>query len=1852
MSAPRFPAPLRRRLHRALAAAGTTAVLALGSCGGGQRPDLKVTTFSPVRLADGDGPIEVHFDKPVIDDAQVGAGVTTGIAIEPAVPWRGHWQDRQTLILEPLEPLRASTRYRVVLTDALARRTGGFHFEFVQQPLTVDGLVGDSDPAALPIDRPFHLGFAQKVRARDVAAHCVLRGPTGAIALAVETPDEVATSIAVRAPGALPADADFTLACSGLSAAGADAPMLEPWELAVHTRSNLFVRSLTPIGDDIAADEVTIEIALSTPVALDEIRKAVTSTPAIPGLDRGWLDGGGTRYRVTADLETDTQYTVTVAGLRDTFGQRLADDAVAVFTTGDASPRLSLERGIYALEASAAGYPVWSRNVHAYDVECGAIPTARLVQALTTDMNYDPWGGSDDTQPIGWKALGVTPVKRTVQVAGAKNKWHLDTVDLGATCGGQAGARGVFLADLRSAEIKIDPDQPWRTPTTNRVLANVTDLGVLIKSGPSSGLVWVTSLATGAPVAAAKVTLYTPQGKAVFTGATDASGLLRTPGSAQLLAQPAADRTAVEDEEESWEEWDSYRAQRLLAVVEKGGDTAIVDGNWANGIQIWNFGVDEDRAGGATKLRGFVQSDRGLYRPGEEVHLKGLVREVAAGHTPRVPRLAGPTPITVDVTDSRGATLTTRQVAMSAFGGWSFDLPIGAEAALGDYYVRATVAGQVFRERFTVEEFRPAAFEIKVTSGTQRIRPGERLAATIDAQYLFGAPVAGARVEWSVLRREHALRFPGFDQYTFESNPRWWWYGDDGDYGELVSDGEGTTDARGRFALGLHDPSPDLTGPRDYLVRAAITDLADQTLARTAVITAHATDVYVGLHTQEWVQAVGMPFAVNAVAMSPAGERVAHGATLRFVREVADCSYDQYGFRSYARCTNHDEVMLERAVAIPATGAATERIYPTAPGYYRIELATTDSHGTKVLAASSVYVIGKGEAFWSGDESARMTLVANRSSYQVGDPVRLAAQTGLKRPTALITIERDGVVTAEVRRLASASEGLELTADPSWAPNVFASVTMVSGRQGPGDRDRPQMKMGVVELKVSAEARRLAVAIATDRTSYQPGEPVTGTITVTHDGRPVAAEVALSVADEGVLALIDYRTPDPMKTFYAAFGLGVDAGTNWNRIARLADPTSGDPDEGGDMAGPDDGQRIRSKFVSSAYWAPALVTDARGQARFEFAAPDNLTAFRLMAAAADAGDRFGAGEGRITVTKPVLAQTVLPRFFTVGDTASVGVIVHNRTDAGGTALVTARATGVTLASATGKVEVAAGGSARIRFAARVDDAASAQLEFAVALGGHRDVVRVDLPVTRPRVRTPRLVAVGQLGGAPVEVAAATPASAIAGESELTITIDRTGLGDLEPSLRYLVEYPYGCLEQTMSSFIPLAKAKDLAASMNLAALQGTRADQFLAAGVAKVVRHQQGDGHFSLWPQSQTYPHLTALALFGLGEARKAGVAVPEDAMVRGREALARWMAERDSWTRRGDTAVIAMSAYLLAASGHPDHGVLARLYDQRANLPPWGLAFLARALHAAPAPRGKAQLAEVVKLLRARVTVDGERALVADGHDDVDSELMSSDVRSSAMVLAALLEVAPRDPLIDRLVRGLDGARTPDGRWVNTQDNVWTLIALADYARRAGTGQAEVRVTSGSRTLQAATLTGGQVVVVRTRPSELTGGALAITGTGPVHYRVRAVDVTVDAGAPISRGFTIQRAYLVDGKETTTFQAGQLVTVRLTVDAPAGARWIALVDPIPAGFEAVNPRLASAGGSGAGHDWVWSHQELRDDAARWFADDLYPGKHEMTYQVRATLDGSFAAGPAMIEAMYDPSMMARTAAARVTIAP
>ena len=592
-----------------------------------------------------------------------------------------------------------------------------------------------------------------------------------------------------------------------------------------------------------------------------------------------------------------------------------------------------------------------------------------------------------------------------------------------------------------------------------------------------------------------------------------------------------------------------------------------------------------------------------------------------------------------------------------------------------------------------------------------------------------------------------------------------------------------------------------------------------------------------------------------------------------------------------------------------------------------------------------------------------------------------------------------------------------------------------------------------------------------------------------------------------------------------------------------------------------------------------LYTDDKGEIPFSFTAPDNLTAFRLMAVAADIGDQFGAGETRLTVNKPLMAAPALPRFLRSGDAASVGIVVHNRSDEAGTAVITAKSVGAVLDSNRQTVQLAANSSARVRFAAKASDNAAATFEFGVALGKERDAVKVTLPIDRPRVIDNRLLVEKQLGKDETWTGTiASGTDVLRQESTLNITVDRSGVGELAPGLRALVEYPYGCLEQTMSRFIPLVAARDLANTLDDPSLKGTKASQFIRIGVQKVIRHQQGDGLFSLWPQSQTYPHLAAYALWGLTIAQKAGEDVPADVFDRGITAMSAWANNTPTIKPNGEGATMAMAAYVMAMRGKPDAGLNARLFALRTGLPKWGQAFLLRALHLAKAD--PAQVAELEKLIVANLVVTDGKATVKENIPGEEYEMyMTSDVRATAMTLAALLEVDPTSTVIDPLVAGLKDSRGKTGTWISTQENLWSLVALAEYGRRAANGTTTATITVGGKQVFKKKISGAEIASVKVPLGGTTGDDVSIKVTDGAYVGVRVTEARVDAGTAVSNGYTITRSYRdAKGAPQTSFKAGDLVTVRLEITAANERKWVALVDPIPADFEVVNPKLAAGG--------------------------------------------------------------------------
>lgn len=1819
--------------------------------------------------------VKVTFDRPVAPAGQVGK-LVTGLAfvIVPTVAGEARWLDPSTLGFFPSQPLQPSTTYTIRLSSGLQTAPevaieAWPGLRVVHDRIKVEGLSFDGDEEFLP-ERPVaHLRLSQTARPAEVQASCAFQAVTGKD----ERGPEVRANVTADGERAfklqpvrdLAAGRTFVLRCStDLKAAVGDAGLSKEVVHKFSTHGPAAIELVSPTGRDLAADEVKVKIVFATPMDPAAVRQHVRLHNSRDGEERSLNLSANNNNRIytwDGKLKIDTEYELVIAGgLSDVFGQKIADERRQGFRVGDQSPRLSMETGIFTVESGNAIYPIWTRNLANYRVRCAAVPEARLAAVLTGPSNYDAWwDASDHDQDIDFRGLSLSERHHTLKPSGGRNRWVDQSLDLAKMCGGAKAASTYLLEIHTDGELNYN-DQP--AAKVRRSLASVTDLGLLAKVGNASSLVWVVRLSTGQPVAGATVKIRDLQGKVRFTGQSNAEGVVLAPGATKLLGlKPRGGATAngEEDNEEGGEEWDDYRARRVIVTAQAANDLAVLDTNWNNGIQIWNFSVPQDRRGGSVRVRGFLQSDRGLYRPGDTVHLKGLARLVDRAGKMTVP--GRKTRIHLRIEDPRGRAVVDEDLKLSAFGGFNRDLELESEARLGDWRVRAEVDGQSFSERFAVEEYKPRTFEVKVAAPNANVFLGQNLRFDVSANFLYGSPLRAGHFKWSLRRREHLAAFTGFDDYAFQDNVHLY---DEGQYwaryevrsfSETVADGEGKLDESGKVSVETSDPAKDLSGPQDYLFEVTVEDASGQGVTAGQVLTGHKANLYLGLHPAEFVQAVGMPFGVQAVAFDAEGKRRAAEVELTLWRRSYECSW------GYSGCKRKESTApaLKRKIAVPVAGsAAVERVVLREPGEYMVRITAPDGRGNQAVSSETIYVVGAGEAFWSGDEGDRMTLIASKSKYKPGDTAVLVPQAQLPGSLALVTVERDGIMSYAVKPVATSGQGLEVKVTPEMAPNAFASVVLVRGRMGEGNRNGPRFKMGLVNLQVDTAHRRLRVAVETNRPGYEPGDEVKARVKITDaNGAPVRAEVALAVADEGVLQIAGYKTPDPMQSFYAPWGLGVESSTTWNRLLRVKEPGQEEPEEGGDGGG-DEAGRVRSRFMATAFWAPALVTGADGTATVKFSAPDNLTAFRVMAVAADAGERFGSGDKRFTISKTLQAMPALPRFLSVGDAAQATVMIHNNSKAALKVRVSATVTGVDVAGDQQlELDVPAGAARPAVFPVSAKQPGEASFTFKAVAGAYKDAVITRLPVNLPSLT--ETLSVGE-GSTTTKVEHALPSlgTVIPGRGGLEITLDRTGLARLDEGLAYLIGYPYGCLEQTTSKVVPMVALTDLAKSASIPDVSAEKARGFVEKGLAKMVRHQHEDGGFGLWMGAPAEVHYTAVALWGLGIAKNAGYKVDEDAINSGANYLKARINRMGGHGGEfvGERASRAFAAAVLASLGQAqvDDGLLTQLYNERELLPVYGRAFLLQGLHKA----GRGELATTLaKELVALVPGTGP-AIIKEVREDL-SWYWSSDVRTSALVLAALLPVLPENPAVSRLADGLLAARV-NGRWQSTQENMYGLLAMAELARtRVAAGEVQVAITLSGQTIATRTLVGADVARVSVPLGELKGPlSLSVTG-GEVFYTARIkVERPLDDKA-VSHGLTIERTYLdpETDKPLSKLRLGQTVKVRLTVRSPERRAHVAVVDYLPSGFEPVLTRFRRSYTQESptpvwwgGWRTIWQNQELRDDRAQIFADLLGTGDSQYEYLVRATSVGHFTAPPATVEAMYLPTINGHSAAVPLEI--
>jgi alpha-2-macroglobulin len=1439
------------------------------------------------------------------------------------------------------------------------------------------------------------------------------------------------------------------------------------------------------------------------------------------------------------------------------------------------------------------------------------------------------------------------------------------------------GGTGLVWAGLVDGEpiAKSRFADTWRRHDT---IVQVTNLGVSVKDSPANTLVMVTRLSDGQPVEGATVTIRDLDNKVVWTGPTDAHGLALAPD------------TDLRDHDAWWR-------FRFVVTAEKDGDVAYVGSDWNEGIEPWSFAGSFDLDEAKPLLRGSVFADRGVYKLGEEVHFKTVLRSDTAKGIVLLP--AG-TAVEVVVKDSQGHEKDKRTITLSEWssGDWTFTLP--ADGPLGRYEVTAKASGQERQVSggFLVAAYRRPEFRVDTNLAGESSLAGVTLKGVVNGRYLFGAPMADRDVRWTFSRQPIETvpaklleRFPS-EKFAF-LNEDW----DSREYraAETLRTQNEKLDADGLLSLDL-ETKKDAGRPWEYALEGEVTDVTRQAIAGRASFRVDPAPWYVGLKRPPYFGDVGKGIDTEVVAVDLSGVPAAGvpvHVTLTQVQWNSVRRAEGGGF--YTWDTERKEIPAGEWDVTTAETPSPLHVPLESGGYFVLRATATDGDGRSTTTSTGFYVLGGGYTAWERYDHNRIDLVPERATYKPGETARLMVKSPWETATALLTTEREGVRTYETFALTSTQQTVSVPVTEKDIPNVFVSVLLVKGRTGnfsgedTSDPGKPAFRLGYAELKVEDASRRLQVAVKSDREEYRPASKARVDVTVTDAaGQPAASEVTLWAVDYGVLSLTGYRTPDLLGSVYLDKALQVMNQDSRQRIIsrRVLTPKGADEGGGGGMdEGP--GTPVRKDFRVLAFWLGSLPTDAQGRATAQVTLPESLTTYRIMAVAGDRQSRFGRGDREIRISKPVLLRAAFPRFLTKGDQAQFGAAVTSQLKEGGAAIVTMRSLDPAVLAIEGEakrtVTIGPKATQEVRFDLRALASGRARVQMSVKLLGETDAFEETLPVTV--VVSPEVVAAyGSTQDKAVE-ALELPAGIDPTRGGLRLELSSTALVGLGEGAHYLVTYPYGCAEQRASAALALMLAADLGDAFRLPGLEPAKLKDTSAATLKELESFQCESGGFAYWKGSchSPSPYLTSFVLHVMQRGGKLGYSVPAPAMERGYVFLEKELATERPTNEGWWPAYTAWQAFVvkvLAQGGRNVDSHLTRLHGYRERMPVFGLAYLRDAFHA----KGETgeRTADLDRRIANAMLPEGGTAHVEELSDPYLLWFWNSNVRSTAIALGTMVRTSHDPGLEPRVVRWLMQAREK-GRWGNTQENAWAMEALVDYyrARESEVPDFTAVVTLAQETLAEARFQGRSSqsqlrevaqaeLAKKGRPGERMELGFARQGTGTLHYGARLTYVpTGPVPGPLDKGFAIERSYApakAEQQPGTSFQAGELVKVTLRLDLPKERRYVAVVDPLPAGFEPVESWFATTAqdlsqeaATQSSTDWQdwwqrggFDHVERHDDRVQLFATRLAEGEHTFTYMVRATTSGTFQVAPARAEEMYAPEVFGRTGSTVVEVKP
>jgi hypothetical protein len=1606
-------------------------------------------------------------------------------------------------------------------------------------------------------------------------------------------------------------------------------------------------------------------IRFNNPVNQAEAMKQIRIEPAVP------LKSGGTYENATDfislhswQIRPGSAYTVTVnSALKDSYGNAMRERQSFSFSMPDRRPGLWMEGGFHLLERNhSKTIPLTIEGLQGYRTEIFRYNIEDL-QGSLEKWDYGFTDGSAEqaenrTTGFSRNGAGVITHSLAGYMASSKNGWFALRI--------------------------TNPTVNWQGKTVQQsqsAIIQATDLGMSVKEYPEGYHAYVHSVSKGAPVEGVTLTEYDAGGR-ISGCVTDRSG--------HCSVERTLDKSV----------------RNLLYVAESKEDRAYVHSG-RHQLYAWSHGVSFNRNGYSNRLKGMLLFDRRLYRPGEMVNLKAFLALL----TPKGSLPAGGKRVNLIIRDSRGEEMVKGSFETSAEGGIDHSFKLATDASTGHYSVSITSADsdEGVHETFQVEEFRPALFGVTI-SGVSDMMRGETKSAAVQGRYLFGAPMIDAPVSVALYREVYRPHFDHLTGFLFGEESEELYYGYGGGNIEYISSTSGKTDAAGSYPIpitaeallkGLNQPQLNA-----YRIRleATVRNTDEKTVTKLQEFTLYPELILPGIRIGNRYLNPKEPLKYDLIAVNRDGRTAPSALTVTIERIEWKTILTKGPGGSVQRDNTLSVKRVFSGDAQSGEAPVAGSFVPTEAGQYQITVSLKNG---KSFAKSFFYVYGGGMTGYNFRSDDEITLMPDKNNYKPGEKAMILVQSPYSNATAIVTVERDRIYHQFTKALNGNMLPVEIPVTAEYLPNVFVSVILIRPRVAGQKNDaensdpgRPLIKSGIVRLKVSPEQHRARLEIKSDRPDYGPGDTVTLRIT----GEP-NAEIALSVADRGVLDLIGYDYPDPIRILFSDWPNAIRLLENISSVIRqITGSNKGDAPGGG--GGEDAGgfafdseDVTRKNFRYTAYWNPGVQTDQSGSATVTFQLPDNLTTFRIMAISSAKG-RYANFSSEFEVKKRVVVMPLLPRFIRPGDRLNAGAVVVNQGSADATFTLKIDSDWLVAEQKTKALPIKRGQSVEIvipsvlnlkafREAKESGRPLVAEGVIAVTSKAGSDSVRFKLPVKEaPPVEAFSIS--GFTDGAEEEAVRLPERSAIDPDyGGLSIELSSSALSGIGAGFDFFASNPYFCLEQRASAYLLSITSGRLLELYSKRPPEDNayRFDTIRSLFIGELNGFQNPDGGFRAWKsgEGRSNPYLTAYVLRVLQNDRELNGAQPDSVIFKGAfEYLKGYLKNPGDLGYSYTLETYSMISLVFAEEGEDAASLQRFLLENAERLTVRAKANLALGLYISRKPRDAKQEPDIKMLLgmiRNSIETTTERIAYRDAAYGSFSNAYYTDGSVTASVLRLFMKIDREHPLIPFMVKSIikEKGRT----WSDSHSTGLTSLALYDYFRLyEGTDtNFHTSVTLSDKRIFDADFKGTtEGVLKKSIPMAdlyrmLTAGAQhpfrfdKAKGKGRLYYRstleytpaLSRVDAK-DAGIEIRREIflpsDLKKPVPPDG-----FKRGEIYLNRLLVVISKPVMNFVIDHPLPSQFEAVNASFktesfrlkaildrAQSGSDEYGEDgegYYYSFEtpnyEYRDDRVVITQEYLPPGLHELYFMTRPLVHGDANAPPTRAFMMYEPEIYGRT---------